>query len=85
MSLSTELNGVLHVDEVQRGLGDPIGHRGGVSSLLGELGITGSARDVYDLLLGTLSDQRKESVRGGDRPDDVGLVLFHGSGVKYPR
>ena len=80
---STELNSVLRVNEVQGCLGDSVGHRGGPSKLLNEPGITGSARDVDNLLLGTLFDQRKESVGNGDRSDNVGPVLFHGSDVNY--
>jgi hypothetical protein len=84
VTLSAELNSVLRVDEVQGSLGDSIGHRSGVSGLLDELGITGSARDVDDLLLSSLFDQRKESVGDGDGPNDIGLVLSHRS-VNYSR
>ena len=83
ITLSTELSGVLRINEVQSSLGDPIGHRSGVFGLLDEFGITSSARDVYDLLLGAPLDQRKEGVSGGDRPNDIGLVLFHRSDAKH--
>jgi len=43
ITLPTELNGVLRVDEVQGSLRDSIGHSSGVSGLLDELGITGGA------------------------------------------
>ena len=80
---SAELNSVLRVNEVQGCLGDSVGYRRGVSRLLNEPGIAGSARDVDDFLLSALFDQRKESVGNGDRSDNVGLVLFHGSDANY--
>ena len=81
ITFSTELNAVVRVDEVQGSLGDSIGDCNSKSALLDELGITDSARDVDDLLLDAPFDQRKESICGGDRPNDVGLILFLGSGV----
>ena len=82
VTLSTEFNGVVCVDEIHGSLGYPIGHRSGKSALPDELWITDSTRDADDLLLGALFDQRKEGVRGSDRSDNVGLMLvLHGLGV----
>ena len=60
-----------------------MGHHGNLSSPLDELGITNSTQDVDDLL-GVLFYQRKESVCDGGHPNDVGLVIFHGSGRGTP-
>lgn len=82
---STELGGVFRVNEVQGGLRNPIGRRSDISGLLDELGITSSARDINNLLLSTLFNQRKESVGNSDRSNDIGPILLHRSGMNYFR
>ena len=56
VTLPAELCAVFRVDEVQGGLGNTVGHSGGVSGLLNEFEIAPTSRDVDNLLLGTLFD-----------------------------
>jgi hypothetical protein len=78
IAFSAELGCALRVNKVQRGLGYSVGHRSGISGGLDEFGVTASGRNVNNLLLGSPLNQGEEHISNGDRPNDIGLVLFPG-------